>query len=277
MANFFKSDTSDRRGYDASVNKQYLLVGQISDVTLWGGGDDDEKLAIALNDPSVAKCNETPLDQPHLRCFLVRGDRLGNAMLEARSSTESVWAFMQIEVVEAIPLTGPPVSATPGEGKTTVKLPVEPTHFVTSEAAKQWMRNSEALRLDYYDIDSQAAVTDVSKRNCTVGWGHLVHRGACREGEAGQSITLEKAIELFQSDVEGKERFVNSKGYSLTQTEFEAMVDLAFQSWPKDIHDPLKSGDKDSVADILQRIGGERGVRRRTLYTEGRYVDRGNP
>lgn len=178
-------------------------------------------------------------------------------------------------MVEALPVIAPPASAAPG-GKTTVNgSGVAPT-MVTSEAGKQWIKNSEALRLDYYDIDSQAAVTDVSKRNCTVGWGHLLHRGPCdpSKGEVG-TITEAQARAYFDGDVAAKERFINFKRFTLTQTEFDALVDLCFQSWRREIEEPLRNGDKERVAEILASRDGERGARRRTLFLEGRYVDRG--
>jgi len=275
MAHFFKSDSSDKRGYDASLNKQFIEMGRTSDVTLFGGGEAGEKLVVALNDSTVGRATETPPTPPDLRTFVVRGDRVGNAMLEAKNSQGAVWAFMQIEVVEALRVIAPPTSAAPGGKSTTVNGAGDAPKMVTSEAGKQWIKNSEALRLDYYDIDSQAAVTDPSKRNCTVGWGHLLHRGPCdpSKGEAG-TITQAQADAYFQIDLLGKERFVNSKKFSLTQTEFDALVDLAFNSWRKAVEEPLRGGDKAAAADVLG-AGGERAARRKTLFVEGRYVDRG--
>jgi GH24 family phage-related lysozyme (muramidase) len=275
MAHFFKGPNSDRRGYDASLNKQYVELDLVSDIVLFGGGDEKEKLTVVFNDPSIGHVTEIPPDPPDLRYFVVHGDRLGHAMLEARNSKGHVWAFMQVEVVVSVPVIAPPASASPGGDKNTVGNQGDAPRRVTSDAGKKWIKNSEALRLDYYDIDSPEAVKDVSKRNCTVGWGHLVHRGPCREGEAGQSITEAEAQRLFDTDVQGKERFVNSKKFSLTQTEFDAIVDLAFQGWPRRIEEPLQKGDKTAAGEVLKSLPGERAARRATLFIDGKYVDRG--
>lgn len=275
MANFFKRDGSDKRGYDASLNKQYIEASRTSDVALWGGADSGEKLLVALNDPSIGGVTETPPDPPDLRYFVVRGDRVGSAMLEAKNSQGAVWAFMQVEVVEALPAVAPPTNAAPGGCKNTVNGAGDAPTMVTSDAGRQWIKNSEGLRLDYYDIDSEEARKDPSKGNCTVAWGHLVHRGPCdpAKGEAG-TISMEQAERYFTDDVAGKERFVNSKKLALTQTEFDALVDLAFQSWKKAVEAPLRCGDKATAAEILGD-GGERPARRKILFLEGRYVDRG--
>lgn len=139
-----------------------------------------------------------------------------------------------------------------------------------SAPGKTWIGHNEGVRLDHYDD---------SNGHCTVGIGHLVHKGNCTAAElAAPKITEAAAFALFDADIKPREKFVNDQKLTLTQTEFEAIVDLAFQSWPGgDFSKKVKAGDKAGAAAIL---GDEtkypgRGARRKILYLEGRYVDRG--
>ena len=58
----------------------------------------------------------------------------------------------------------------------------------------------------------------------TIGVGHLIKEGE----EFPDHITQEQAMELLASDVERFENAVNSYGLDLTQNQFDALVDFAF-------------------------------------------------
>src|SRR5690242_16712198 len=137
MAHFFKSDNSNMDGYDATENKQYLEVDKSSDVTLWGGGADSEKLVVAMDDPTLAKVDELSSDKQDLRNFLLRGKKLGKGRLEAKNSKGELWASMPVDVVEAMPITAPPAGAVP-RGKTTVNAPGKQQK--TSKEGREWIK-----------------------------------------------------------------------------------------------------------------------------------------
>ena len=64
---------------------------------MWGGGPGGEALKVALNDLSVATVAEQPR-KGDLRIFRLTGSKAGSAMLEGKTSSGAVWAFMQIEI-----------------------------------------------------------------------------------------------------------------------------------------------------------------------------------
>jgi hypothetical protein len=97
MANFLKPPGIDPKGYDAKLNKQTIGVAHYATVGLWGGGPSGEALKVALNDPSVATVAEQPR-KGDLRIFRLTGSKAGSAMLEGKTSSGAVWAFMQIEI-----------------------------------------------------------------------------------------------------------------------------------------------------------------------------------
>ncbi|MFL5383022.1 MAG: DUF4157 domain-containing protein [Longimicrobiaceae bacterium] len=139
-----------------------------------------------------------------------------------------------------------------------------------SAPGKTWIGHNEGVRLDHYND---------SKGHCTVGIGHLVHKGNCTAAElASPKITEAEAFATFNTDIPPREKFVNDQKFTLTQNEFEAIVDLAFQSWPSgNFSKKVKAGDKEGAAAILgdEKKYPGRGGRRKVLYREGRYVGRG--
>lgn len=96
-ANFLKPSWIDPKGFDPKLNKQTIGVGHYATVGLWGGGPAGESLKVAPNDPSVVTVTEQAA-RGDVRVFHVTGKKSGNSMLEAKTATGSVWAFMQIEV-----------------------------------------------------------------------------------------------------------------------------------------------------------------------------------
>lgn len=69
---------------------------------------------------------------------------------------------------------------------------------------------------------------------CTIGTGHLVHKGNCNGKDPGEQgflngITEDQALELLRSDVAVAEQAVNSQLIvPLTQSQYDALVDFAY-------------------------------------------------
>ena len=93
---------------------------------------------------------------------------------------------------------------------------------------KALIQEFERFSATLYDSDGAG--------HCTIGWGHLVHRGFCdgRENESvfSKGISRSKADQLFMYDVEDAEAFVNktlkSKGVSVNQAQFDALVSFTY-------------------------------------------------
>ena len=68
--------------------------------------------------------------------------------------------------------------------------------------------------------------------HCTIGYGHLVHRGAIDGSEPAEfkgSITRQRALELLQEDARAAESAVNDNvTVSLSQHQFDALVSFVF-------------------------------------------------
>lgn len=67
--------------------------------------------------------------------------------------------------------------------------------------------------------------------HCTVGYGHLIHRGNCTQSDRNEwgTLTPAEGLELLRSDVRHFERAVESLvNVPLTQHQFDALVSFAF-------------------------------------------------
>lgn len=83
----------------------------------------------------------------------------------------------------------------------------------SSEILIQKIKEFEVLRLKSYK-DSAGV--------WTIGYGHT--RGV----KSGQIITKKQAESLFRGDLLSSEEFVNNLGLSLSQGQFDALVDFAY-------------------------------------------------
>jgi GH24 family phage-related lysozyme (muramidase) len=263
MARFTK--TGDPRGYDPTLGKQLLEPKMTAQILLGDGGADIDAMTVASSDEGVFVLSELAVYGGDVRGFVLTGVANGKATLDARDGGGFA-ASMDVEVVDSVPIVAPaPVAP---NKPTAVTVPGAP--MKTSKEGKAWMIGNEGARHDHYND---------SNDHCTVGVGHLVHKGKCTPAElALPDISDAEIAALFERDLPPREKFVNDQKFTLTQTEFDAIVDLTFQSWPfGDFGKKVKAGDKAGAAAIL---GSEttypgRGERRKILYLEGRYVDRG--
>jgi GH24 family phage-related lysozyme (muramidase) len=112
----------------------------------------------------------------------------------------------------------------------------------TSDAERNAIKSHEGLRLHTYDDDGAAK----GKRNCTIGWGHLIHTGACQCTDPSEAcknkaekpfykgITKARAEKLFDADLAAREAFIQRVvaakpgGLALNRCQFDALIDFYF-------------------------------------------------
>lgn len=87
----------------------------------------------------------------------------------------------------------------------------------------------EKLSLSVYDYDSNKG------QNATIGFGHLLHKGAIKVGDL-QSITFDQAVSFFASDIIETERGLNQKIENMNLTgafnrnQYFALVDMMYNA-----------------------------------------------
>lgn len=104
---------------------------------------------------------------------------------------------------------------------------VDPKTLKTSEKGKAFIKDYEKFRANLYNDDAK-------ERNCTIGYGHLVHSGTCNGSEPEEfkkGITEERALELFNNRLVEFEKAVQRDiTVNLYQYEFDALVSLLFNT-----------------------------------------------
>ena len=127
--------------------------------------------------------------------------------------------------------------------------------------------------------------------HCTIGYGHLVHRGRCNGNEPEdfkRGITREQGLDLLRRDTKVAERAVNQQvQVVLTQYQFDALVSFVFNVGAgafggSTLLRRLNQGDYNAVPAELMRWVNSGGtplpglVRRRraegVLFSRGAYV-----
>lgn len=99
----------------------------------------------------------------------------------------------------------------------------QPGLFSLSDEGLEFIKRHEGVRLNLYP-DSQG--------HCTIGIGHLVHRGKCNGSEPEnfkKGLTEEEVTDLFRTDLENYEAAVSGSVTSrLNQYYFDALVSFTF-------------------------------------------------
>jgi GH24 family phage-related lysozyme (muramidase) len=145
-----------------------------------------------------------------------------------------------------------------------------PRNMTTSEAGLQLIEESEGFRARLYND---------AAGHCTIGYGHLVHRGNCN-GRAPSEIRFRHGISrsdaeaLLSQQVSQFEAVVSSSvKVPLNQSQFDALVDFCYNLGPSafknsTLLEKLNSGDYSAVpAELLKYVyaGGRKlaGLQRR--------------
>lgn len=99
----------------------------------------------------------------------------------------------------------------------------QPGMMTLSDEGLEFLARHEGVRLKLYN-DSEG--------HCTIGVGHLVHKGKCDGSEPKKfrdGLTRDEVMDLFRDDVSGFEAAVSNAITSrINQHQFDALVSFAF-------------------------------------------------
>jgi GH24 family phage-related lysozyme (muramidase) len=126
--------------------------------------------------------------------------------------------------------------------------------------------------------------------NCTVGYGFMLHKGACTDAEKKQGMSKDLAKSMLRDKAERQYAGALRAAHPdvrLSQTQFDALVDLAFNTGPGplqtgSIGNDLKAGNykiipehlKQYVSDGKRKLCGlySRRVSEGNLFSTGSYA-----
>jgi hypothetical protein len=142
----------DTVGYELALNKQSLGVGRSSKIALFGGDTDGSPLKVTSNNPGVIELDEQGAMNPNVRVLTIVGRASGTTMIEARSKTGAVFAFMQVHITatftreqrvgegmrRAMPLL-------PGEAKDAIEAMISPESLMIIAASLLLWAGSHAF------------------------------------------------------------------------------------------------------------------------------------
>lgn len=95
-----------------------------------------------------------------------------------------------------------------------------PVVTTSSDAGLTFIGGFEGLELQRYND---------AAGHCTIGYGHLVHRGSCTDADYPDGITQVQALELLRADAATAVTAVNRLvTVPLNQTQFDALVSFVF-------------------------------------------------
>jgi lysozyme len=149
-----------------------------------------------------------------------------------------------------------------------------------SEAGAKFIADFEGFSANLYEDPAG---------HCTIGYGHLVHRGKCdgtEPKEFRQGVSKKRAIDLLQSDAATAANEVNGNvTVALNQAQFDALVSFVFNVGSGAFRDStllkfLNQGRYQSVPKQLNRWVFSQGKRLEALVNrrkaEGRLFRDGN-
>ena len=119
---------------------------------------------------------------------------------------------------------------TPKKEATEDRIDLSKLHL--SDQGEEFIKSYESIK--YSSRKTKSLYYNDDSNYCTVGWGHLVNgkRNCASQGIAAEkdSITIEKAEQLFQTDkkIKGEDLVKKAIKVPLHQYEFDALVSLAF-------------------------------------------------
>jgi RHS repeat-associated protein len=68
-----------------------------------------------------------------------------------------------------------------------------------------------------------------TRKNCTIGYGHLLHLGPCTSADMGTTASQPAAMAQFKSDISSSVTALNNDlSVPLSQSQFDTMVSLTF-------------------------------------------------
>jgi lysozyme len=118
-----------------------------------------------------------------------------------------------------------------------------------SSVGKLRLMNREKKMVRYYDDMGPG------KGNCTMGYGHLIHKKPCTTAELTRKVAEEDVMQSFDADVRTAENAVN-RGVkaALTQEQFDALVSYTFNKGAKGAHEVYKlinEGNPEGAANVM--------------------------
>ncbi|WNG55969.1 lysozyme [Archangium gephyra] len=157
----------------------------------------------------------------------------GDEELEAESLDED--EDFGDEELEAEGLTSPSLRAASGKRVAAAA----PRKLRLSKRGAQFIARFEGIRQKLYNDPAG---------HCTIGIGHLVHRGRCNGREPAEfkkGITRDRAYALLQSDARRMVAAVHGIGVPLNQNQFDALVSFTYNLGPNWMK--KKSGLRDAL------------------------------
>jgi lysozyme len=116
--------------------------------------------------------------------------------------------------------------AGPGASSATSVAAAPARRLRLSKRGAQFIAEFEGLRPKLYNDPAG---------HCTIGIGHLVHRGRCNGSEPAEfkrGISRGRAYQLLQHDARRMEQAVNNLGVPLNQNQFDALVSFTYNLGP---------------------------------------------